>query len=108
MKRWNSVLERTADLDGLNQQLQERIVETRRAEQAARASEERFRRLADNIQDVFWMREVITQQIIYVSPAHEKIWRRTCESLYESSQGWLRGVHPLDRARVRTRRRPRK
>lgn len=95
------VLERTADLDRLNQQLQERMAETRRAEQAARASEERFRQLADNIQDVFWMRDLITQQILYVSPAYEKIWGRTCESLYESSQDWLRGVHPLDRARVR-------
>jgi PAS domain S-box-containing protein len=57
--------------------------------------------LADNIQDVFWMKDLITQQVIYVSPAYEKIWGRTCESLYESSQDWLRGVHPLDRARVR-------
>jgi PAS domain S-box-containing protein len=95
------VLERTADLDRLNQQLQERVGETRRAEQAARASEERFRQLADNIQDVFWMKDLITQQVIYVSPAYEKIWGRTCESLYEASQDWLRGVHPLDRARVR-------
>ena len=95
------VLERTADLDRLNQQLQERIGETRKAEQAVRASEERFRQLADNIQDVFWMKDLIAQQVIYVSPAYEKIWGRTCESLYESSQDWLRGVHPLDRARVR-------
>jgi len=72
----------------------------RQAEQALRDSEERFRQIAENIQEVFWMFNPGDGQILYVSPAYEQVWGRTCESLYESTSGWMEGIHPDDRARV--------
>ena len=65
--------------------------------QNLRESEERFRQLADNIQEVFWMTDPATHQMLYVSPAYEKIWGRTCESLYKSPQSWAAAIHPDDR-----------
>ena len=39
-------------------------------------------------------------RVLYVSPAYEKIWGRTCASLYESPHQWLQAIHPDDRERV--------
>ncbi|NEQ21822.1 MAG: PAS domain S-box protein [Microcoleus sp. SIO2G3] len=65
-----------------------------------RASEERFRQLAENIDEVFWMSALEPHQLIYVSPAYERIWGRTCESLYQQPSSWIESIHPLDRDRI--------
>ena len=70
------------------------------AERSLRASEERFRQLAENIQEVFWMTDPQRRTMLYISPAYETIWGRTCASLYESPDNWLDAIHPEDRDRV--------
>ncbi len=71
------------------------------ADEALRASEERFRQLAENIHEVFWLLDVVQQKVIYVSPAYEEIWGRSCASLYASPTPWPDSVHPDDLERVR-------
>lgn len=72
------------------------------AERALRESEERFRQLAENVSEiVFWMSDLQTDRLLYVSPAYERIWGRSCESLYANGREWLEGIHPEDRQRVR-------
>lgn len=74
----------------------------REAERALRESEERFRQLAENISEsVFWMSDPQAKRLLYVSPAYERIWGRSCESLYANFQEWLEAIHPEDRQRVR-------
>uniref|UniRef100_Q01WP9 histidine kinase n=1 Tax=Solibacter usitatus (strain Ellin6076) TaxID=234267 RepID=Q01WP9_SOLUE len=74
--------------------------ETKRgwAEQVLRESEERFRQLAENIQEVFWM--TADQKILYVSPAYERIWGRPRSALYEDPRSWIEAVHPDDRGQI--------
>ncbi|MGJ5672728.1 MAG: PAS domain S-box protein [Nostochopsis sp.] len=70
-------------------------------EQALQESEERFRQLAENITEmVFWMADPKEPQLLYVSPAYENIWGRTCESLDANFRGWLEAIHPEDRQRI--------
>lgn len=76
------------------------ITKRKQAEKVLRDSEERFRQLADNIREVFWMTDVTKKEMIYVSPAYEEIWGRKMQELYESPNEWLKAVHPEDRARI--------
>ena len=76
------------------------ITERHRAEQAQRESEERFRQLADNINDVFWIHELDGPKTAYVSPAYESLWGRSCQSLYERPMSYLEAIHPEDRERA--------
>jgi PAS domain S-box-containing protein len=75
-------------------------VERRQAEASLRESEKRFRQFAETIEEVFWMTDPTGREMIYVSPAYEKIWRRTCASLYASPRSWLEAVHAEDRERI--------
>lgn len=73
------------------------ITDRKKAAQALQASEERFRELAENIREVFWITDAEFNRILYVSPAYEQIWGRTCESLYAQPLSWLEAIHPEDR-----------
>jgi len=73
----------------------------KRSEEALRENEERFRQLADNVNAVFWMSSIDGQESLYISPAYEKIWGRSVQSLYEGDvQDWLNTIHPDDLAQV--------
>ena len=70
------------------------------AEEILRESEERFRQLAENISEVFWMTDPAKKEMLYVSPAYETIWGRTCKSLMERPHSFFDAIHPDDRPRV--------
>jgi PAS domain S-box-containing protein len=72
------------------------ITERKRAEQALQSSEEKFRQLAESIHEVFWMMPPEANQVIYVSPAYEQVWGRTCDSLYQNPMSWAEAIHRDD------------
>jgi|GEM_PF-1342280 len=76
------------------------ITEQRKAERSILEREERFRSLAENIREVFWISSPDGDEVIYISPAYEEIWGRTCKSLYEQPWTWLEAVVEEDRDHV--------
>jgi PAS domain S-box-containing protein len=76
------------------------IIERKQAEDRLLESEGRFRQLAENINEVFWIVDPNERAMLYVSPAYEEIWGRTCESLYERPDSYLEAVHPDDRQKI--------
>jgi PAS domain S-box-containing protein len=76
------------------------ISERKKAEREVEEGQERFRQLAENIREVFWMTDPSKQQMLYISSGYEEIWGRSCKSLYDSPQSWLDAIHPEDRPRV--------
>ena len=71
------------------------------AEKSLMESEARFRQLAENVDEVLWLTDTRTNEILYVNPVYEKIWGRSIQSLYREPDSWLDAVHPDDLERVR-------
>ncbi|MEB3886029.1 PAS domain S-box protein [Lyngbya sp. CCY1209] len=80
----------------------EDIGDRKRAELALQESEERFREIASTVSQFFFLRRADSGEYIYVSPAYEKIWGRSCESLYQNPDSWLETIHPDDRDWVKS------
>jgi PAS domain S-box-containing protein len=71
-----------------------------RAEESLTESEEQFRQMADHFEDVIWIADKDISKVLYVNPAYEKVFGRSCESLYERLTSFVEAVHPDDRARM--------
>ncbi|MET0658070.1 MAG: PAS domain-containing protein, partial [Steroidobacteraceae bacterium] len=69
---------------------------------ALRESEWRFRQLTDGMREVLFMDDVRTHHTLYVSPAYERVWGRTCQSLYGRPNAWMEAIHPEDLPAVRS------
>jgi PAS domain S-box-containing protein len=82
----------------LRQQKLEALV-SRRTEQLA-ASEKKFRQLAENIREVFWVMEAGLGTFSYVSPSFQTLWDVPQTSVLDSPEAWLQPVHPDDRQSV--------
>jgi PAS domain S-box-containing protein len=75
------------------------LLRLRVAQADLRDSEERFRELAENIDDVFWVFSD-NKRVLYINSAYEKMWHRSGQDLMKTSDDWLNGVHEDDRGRV--------
>jgi PAS domain S-box-containing protein len=76
------------------------VTDRRRAEEAMRESEERFRELVETISNVFWIMHPESQAPTYLSPACERLWGRPAADLNGSLDKWFDAIHPEDRERV--------
>ncbi len=68
----------------VQQQATQLLIEMEERERAAvelRNSEMRFRQLAENIEDVFFIATPELSESIYISPAFERIWGRSSSSI---------------------------
>ena len=76
------------------------VTEQRLAEKALRQSEERFRLMAENIDEIFWLLDPKSLGAIYVSPAFEHICERPLASLIANPTSYRELIHPDDAPHV--------
>jgi PAS domain S-box-containing protein len=77
--------------------LEREVSDRRQTEEQLLKTMQQLRQLSENITDAFWMRDVEETRMVYVSPAYETIWGRSCKKLYQSPNAWLEAIHPEDR-----------
>ncbi|HEX9784517.1 MAG TPA: PAS domain S-box protein [Opitutaceae bacterium] len=70
-----------------------------RAERALSQSEALFRQMAEANRHVFWMRDLETHKLLYVSPAFETVFGRPLSEAPKDYTEWLALLHPEDRSR---------
>jgi PAS domain S-box-containing protein len=76
------------------------LLRLQRTQADLRNSEERFRQLTDNIEDVFWMFGLYSNELLYVSKGYDTMWGRPAAQLQEKPDDWIGAIDPEDRAGV--------
>lgn len=81
----------------LNRELETRVLlRTKDLEE----SEDRFRQIAENVRDVFFLAKPDLTGIRYLSPSFEDLWGESPQSYLNHDASLVRRVHPADRSRV--------
>lgn len=65
-----------------------------------RETEERFRQIAENVRDVFWLVELDSGRILYLSPPIEELCWISRDEVYADPSRFLTNVHVDDRERM--------
>ena len=76
------------------------VTERKRAEEDLRASEQRFRQMAENIKEAFIVVELPSNRALYLSRMWEEISGRSIEPAHGDPRPWTDAIHPDDRASV--------
>ena len=76
------------------------ISEQVRREAELHETGERFRQLAQSIDEAIWIRDLAANRFIYASPAYERLYGQSVASLFHDPRAFLARIHPQDRLRV--------
>ncbi len=76
------------------------VTEQKRAERALFETQERFMQISQTVEEVFYLVTPDNSEMLYVNPAYETIWGRSCQSLYENPKSFLDAIHEEDRENV--------
>jgi PAS domain S-box-containing protein len=82
-------------LTKVNEELKNQNIELECVFNQLQISEERFRQLAENTEDIFWLRD--EQRILYINPAFEKVWGRAPDEVIKNPAILMNWIHPDDK-----------
>lgn len=57
---------------------------------------ELFHLIAENVEQVFFLMSADCRQMLYMSPAFERVWQMPREAVYRDALCWLERIHPDD------------
>lgn len=72
------------------------ITEIKRTRAALMESEERFREIAENVDEIFWVRDINEAKFIYINAAYERLTGQNREYLYNNPKAFLEFIAPED------------
>ncbi len=60
-------------------------------------SEEKFRQIMENMEDVVWLRSKDNKEMLYINPAYERLWGRERGYIYENPEDFIESIVVEDR-----------
>ena len=99
-ERIQALQRRNLELEQTNERLQAQIEECQQTAKALYESEAKFRQLAEQIRDVFWMCDPIEDRLLYLSPAYEQVWGRSSLDLFKDMFSLTDTIDPEDRPTI--------
>lgn len=124
MQSMSSVERQIAELEARNRELEQQLRECQQDLQHAAAAQQRaesclitecqqfgrslqqseaiWQQTFDQMQDVFFLKEAATGKLLYINSAYERVYQRSCESLYQDPDSWTQVLHPDDHDRIVT------
>lgn len=76
------------------------ITEIKRTRAALMESEQRFREIADNVDEIFWVRNAVEAKFTYINYTYERLTGKSRQSLYDDPFSFLEFIHPEDRPKL--------
>jgi PAS domain S-box-containing protein len=76
------------------------ITERKLAEDALRESEQRFREIAENVDEIFWIHSAQPFRLLYLNPAYERVWKKGFEQLQQNPFAFIDTIHHEDQPAV--------
>jgi len=76
------------------------ITSRKATESALKDSEEKFKQIAETIDQVFWMTDAAGTRMIYLSPSFERIWGIPTQQIFQNLESWSESIYYEDRPRI--------
>jgi len=61
-----------------------------------RKSERRFRTIAERVDEIIYLVDTDTMEVLYLSPGHREVWGRSLEEVYDDPTAFTDAIHPDD------------
>lgn len=81
--------------------LQKEIEKLKKENQGYKETLDNLTLMTNTINETFWLSNVKTKKLIYVSPSYERMFGKSLESLFQDPTSWEDNIHPDDRERIR-------
>jgi two-component system cell cycle sensor histidine kinase/response regulator CckA len=91
------------EIGQLAREFNELYLNLHESEASYRESSDRFRQMADNIDEAFWMEDLVNRKTIYVNSAFERIFGVPSSQVADDSRKWMQVIHPDDLEQIETR-----
>jgi PAS domain S-box-containing protein len=91
-----ALLPNSIELAYLQSKLRKEYLKAQENEKELAKSKEMFKDLAENSGIVFWIRDLESNKITYISSGYQELTGKSCESLYEDVNSFIELIHPED------------
>lgn len=68
----------------------------KKAEEDLKLSEQRFKLIADNVDEIFWLRNADNTQVYYVNPAYERVYGHSTDTLIKRPESFIDSIYKED------------
>ncbi|RNL61823.1 PAS domain S-box protein [Zhongshania marina] len=98
---WGAPLPQTSNMSGSVLHMTDISLRTQNTTHSNLAVQARnLLEIANFLPDVFWITELKTNTVQYISPSYERVWGKSCASVYEDPDSFLYSIHRDDISRV--------